>query len=50
MEYEITINYNMRCIETNFTIQLNRTVTQINYNMRCIETGEKAVSLVNYTG
>ena len=35
----VSINYNMRCIETGMKNMVKQKVAEINYNMRCIETG-----------
>ena len=35
--YEVQINYNMRCIETQLYC-ISTASPKINYNMRCIET------------
>ena len=34
----VTINYNMRCIETPVSEGVSSRTPRINYNMRCIET------------
>ena len=50
--YEVQINYNMRCIETQLYC-ISTASPKINYNMRCIETfysaaEKKKLFLINY--
>ena len=50
--YEVQINYNMRCIETQLYC-ISTASPKINYNMRCIETNDfdkisSPEELINY--
>ena len=40
------INFNMRCIEINYSGDLKGIIPWINFNMRCIEMEQKYINLL----